>query len=236
MLETISFVDLVALSRITTESTVEKFGGLINSSFFDASNILGTLKQKGLVDFVTAFPNQSAITVTEQGKEILTEAAAKAAQPFDTLDMAILVQLSNRMRSLQEITSGVNVTQKDLAMHLYRLSQQQYLSYELRNGNMNINLTEKGFLAVKDGPQAPTTQAATNVSLTEGQQLQQPSMVDAAQQMDGTTPQQPQTKEDLIALEAKIINAKKTRTFLIIGIVVVVVILLGYLAFFMHLI
>ncbi len=46
MQDTINFIDLVALSRITPEATVERFGGLINSSFFDASNILGTLKQK----------------------------------------------------------------------------------------------------------------------------------------------------------------------------------------------
>lgn len=164
MLDTITFVDLVALTRITPDSTVEKFGGLINSSFFDASNILGTLKQRNLIDFVTSFPSQSAITVTDQGKQLIAEAQERAASPFDTLDMEILIQLSKGNRSLPEVNAEVNVTSKDLAVHLYKLSQQQFLSYELRNGSMTMTLTEKGFLRVREGvPKTGQEEAASAI-------------------------------------------------------------------------
>src|SRR5271167_4142556 len=121
MLDNINFIDLVALMRLTPDSTVERFGGLINSSFFDASNILGSLKQKGLVDFITQFPSQSAITVTEQGKQLITEAQEKAATTVDKLDMEILSQISKGNKTLQDLSTVVNVTSKDLAMHLNKL-------------------------------------------------------------------------------------------------------------------
>ena len=154
MQDTINFIDLVALSRITPEATVERFGGLINSSFFDASNILGTLKQKGLVDFITSFPNPSTLTVTQDGRQLLDEAHQKSASPVDPLDMAVLAELSSGRRNLPDLASGVNVTPKDLALRLYKLSEQKFLSYELRNGSVNMALTEKGFLQVKDGAAA----------------------------------------------------------------------------------
>ena len=103
MLDNITFIDLVALTRITSDSTVERFGGLINSSFFDASNILGTLKQKGLVDFITQFPSQSAITVTEQGKALIEEVQEKSTLPFDKLDLEILVTISSGSKTLPDL-------------------------------------------------------------------------------------------------------------------------------------
>lgn len=152
---TISFVELIALTRITPESTVERFGSLINSSFFDASNILATLKQKGLVDFMTAFPSQSTLKVTDLGNSVLAEARQKGSEPLDALDTAIMVQLSNGRRGLNDLNGSINVTQKDLAMHLFKLGSQQQISYELANANVNIYLTEKGFLAVRSSGQAP---------------------------------------------------------------------------------
>jgi len=156
----VNFIELVALSRITADSTAERFGSLINSSFFDASNILATLKQKGLVDFVTAFPTQSTLKVTDGGNELLARARKKSTEPLDALDMAIMMQLSVGRRSLVDLNGSVNVTQKDLALHLFKLEAQQQVSFELANANMNIYLTEKGFLAVRTSgqpmPQAPT--------------------------------------------------------------------------------
>ena len=158
MQDNINFIDLVALMRITPDSTVERFGGLINSSFFDASNILGSLKQKGLVDFVTSFPSQSAISVTESGRQLITDAQEKATMAFDTLDMEVLKEIASGKRTLPDLTAGVNVTSKDLALHLNKLSVQQFIAYELRNGNMGITLTEKGFLRVKQGMPSPEKQ------------------------------------------------------------------------------
>ncbi|MEM0154570.1 MAG: hypothetical protein QW814_01915 [Methanothrix sp.] len=147
----INFMDLIVLKRIKPDTTVEKFGGLINSSFFDASNALGTLKLKGLVDFTTYVPGQNAISVTELGKKLIEEAALKEKMPFDQLDLAILTQLSTGKRNLADLGTAVNINSKDLAMHLYKLSEQQYLSADIRNGVMDISLTEKGFMQAKAG-------------------------------------------------------------------------------------
>ncbi len=214
--ENINFIDLVALTRITTDSTVERFGGLINSSFFDASNILGSLKQKGLVDFVTAFPNQSAITVTDQGKQLIAEVQQKASMQFDNLDMAILVQLSKGNRTLSDLTGAVNVTTKDLAVHLYKLSTQQFTSYELRNGSMSIMLTEKGFLCVKEG--APHTDeqllkqaaaSATGSEITSKDLAAHQTAAAGIGAQQGAVPQSANTPEELKALEQKIVSEKK---------------------------
>lgn len=89
-----NFVDLFALTKVTPDAVVERFGSTINSSFFDASNILGGLKIKGLIDFTTLFGNQNSITVTDSGKQLLDEAAKKAMEPFDQLDLAVVMQLT----------------------------------------------------------------------------------------------------------------------------------------------
>ncbi|MDE1810418.1 MAG: hypothetical protein KGH66_00015 [Candidatus Micrarchaeota archaeon] len=171
MASDVNFIDLISLSRVKTDTVVEKFGSLINSSFFDASNILGGLKQKGLVDFTTTFPGQSALSVTDLGKATVAEANEKAKGGFDHLDFAIITQLSKGKRSLIDITGAVNVTSRDLAMHLYKLAEQQYLSYEFRNGSIDITLTEKGFLQVQNGmPAAPAQPGAPQPAM----QMQQP--------------------------------------------------------------
>jgi len=239
-LDTINFVDLIALSRITPEATVERFGGLINSSFFDASNILGTLKQKGLVDFITSFPSQSSLTLTIDGKQLLEEAKQKSSLSLDTLDMAVLVSLSNGKRNLQDLAQGVNVTPKDLAMHLFKLSEQQFISYELRNGSVGMALTEKGFLQVKTGMPMPGAQVQPPVQ--QVQQVQQASQNVGQPVAPSTTPgpsqpvqqaklqqQAPKTDEDLRQLEAKIVAAKRTKGIIVLLIILVLAAIFGYL-------
>ncbi|MCL4387653.1 hypothetical protein M1567_00675 [Candidatus Marsarchaeota archaeon] len=173
----INFMDLTVLKRIKPDTTVEKFGGLINSSFFDASNALGTLKLKGLVDFTTYVPGQNAISITEMGKKLLEEADSKEKMPFDQLDLAILTQLSTGKRNLADLSTAVNISSKDLAMHLYKLSEQQYLSADIRNGAMDMSLTEKGFMQAKAGmPQQAQAQPQQQVQ-SAGQAPKQPTPV-----------------------------------------------------------
>ncbi len=155
MAEEVNFLDLAALSRIGPDTVVEKFGGLINSSFFDASNILGTLKLKGLIDFSTMYAGQNAIVVTDQGKQLLGEANAKASQELDPLDTEILARLSRGKMQLQELGGSVNLAQRDLALRVYKLTQQQFASYSIRNGTLDIMLTEKGFLKAKEEQPKP---------------------------------------------------------------------------------
>ena len=116
MTDEINFMDLMALKKFSPDSVVEKFGSLVNSSFFDASNMLGSLKIKGLVDFTTAVPGQNHIEITEIGKQLLNDAEAKAAMPFDQLDLEILKNLSGGKRSINDITSTLNIRPKDLAI------------------------------------------------------------------------------------------------------------------------
>ena len=146
-----NFLDLVALSKITPDLVVEKFGGKINSSFFDGSNILGALRLKGLIDFTANFPGQSIITVTDQGKQLLKEAADKSTLAFDSIDLSILQQLQMGRRSYIDIGNAVNLRPKDLAMHIYKLSQQQYAVEEIKNGALDIMLSEKGLMQAKMG-------------------------------------------------------------------------------------
>jgi hypothetical protein len=238
MTDNVTFVDLVALTRITPDATAEKFGGLINSSFFDASNILGSLKQKGLVDFVTAFPTQSTITLTELGKQLVADADQKATEPFDKLDMEILTQMSNGKRTLPEISGGVNVTQKDLAIHLYKISKQQFISYELRNGNVNLSMTEKGFLHVKESSQ----QQPEGKPMHHAHQQSQPTSVNinvaapasptdlrAGDEPKGPTPLGP---EEVHALALKRDRIKGITVFVIILIVVIILYVAEYHVFY----
>lgn len=246
MLDNVTFIDLVALMRITPDSTVERFGGLINSSFFDASNILGTLKQKGLVDFITQFPSQSAITVTDQGKQLIAEVQQKATVPFDKLDMEVLKKISDGNKNLSDLTSSVNVTAKDLAIHLHKLSTQQFLSYELRNGIINLMLTEKGFLTVKEG--MPKQESQDQESQPQTQQQEQPSSTSSAQaasavsgdifgERDATLLDMPdikkyappKTDQEVKALEAKILREKRMDRLILAAIIIVIAAIVLYL-------
>ncbi|MEM3841244.1 MAG: hypothetical protein QXN59_00925 [Candidatus Micrarchaeaceae archaeon] len=146
-----NFIDVVALTRITPQVYVENFGSAINSSFFDASNILGTLKMKKLIEFSANFPGQNAIKITDLGNKLLQDLAAKSESEFDRLDMELINQLASGKRSLGDITGAVNIADTDLAMHLYKLSKQGFVAYEIRNGLVSISLTEKGFLRAKEG-------------------------------------------------------------------------------------
>lgn len=173
MAEEVNFLDLAALSRIGPDTVVEKFGGLINSSFFDASNILGTLKLKGLIDFSTMYAGQNAIVVTDQGKQLLGEANAKASQELDPLDTEILARLSRGKMQLQELGGSVNLAQRDLALRVYKLTQQQFASYSIRNGTLDIMLTEKGFLKAKEEQPKPQQAAQQQQAAPRASQPEQ---------------------------------------------------------------
>jgi DNA-binding MarR family transcriptional regulator len=237
MPDDVNFVELAALMRIKPDSVAERFGGLINSSFFDASNILATLKQKGLVDFMNSFPGQSAITVTDIGKKLLGDAEAGSGGDFDSLDLTVLTQLSSGKRTVQDLSGAINIRPSDLAMHLYKLSRQQYLLYEFRNGIITITLTEKGFMQAKNGvlPPPMAQQAAAGQQNTAPQgTLLQPvqTATEGQQQITQTagTAQQPGAQTvvpnqtiDINQLEANIKKAKMKRRIYTIVIAVVIV-------------
>lgn len=150
--QNINFMDIVCLQRITPDTVLEKFGGIINASFFDASNIAGTLKQKGLIDFSANYPGPNGIIITDAGKGLLEEASGKSGEALDALDDEILAQVAGGKRMPFELAKSINIADKDLAFRLYKLSKQNLIIYELKNGGVDIILSEAGFLKAKELP------------------------------------------------------------------------------------
>lgn len=155
MTDEITFMDLAALLKITQNITFEKLGSALNASIFDASNIAGTLKQKGFIEFTTSYPGPNTIKITDSGQALLKEADSKSEMAVDPLDESILTQMSGGKRLPVELQNTLNVRPKDLAMRLYKLNKQNLLIYELRNGGVELLLTEKGFLLAKSASQRP---------------------------------------------------------------------------------
>ena len=75
----LTFLDLVILKKIDANSSVENFGSLINTSFFETANLLGTVKIKGYVNIETSIGGISKVTITDAGMGILALAEKKAA-------------------------------------------------------------------------------------------------------------------------------------------------------------
>ncbi len=239
-----NFVDVVALTRITPQTYVENFGSAINSSFFDASNILGTLRMKKLVDFETNFPGQNEIKITETGNKLLQDLSAKAESEFDHLDMEIIEQLSKGKRSLPDISGAINIAETDMAMHLYKLSKQGFATYEIRNGVIAISLTEKGFMRAKEGmPQKVQVQAAapqTSANATAqaapaqavkpepqqaNQTVQQTSSQEAKPQMPGGVYDEKEVQE-LQKMAPGKSGTKKPAILILLAIIIIILVVL----------
>ncbi len=241
MPDEVTFFDLVTLMKIKPGITVERYGGLINSSFFDGAKVLGTLQQKKLISLTTAMPDQNPITVTETGKQLITEADNRATQEFDHLDLEILVQVSKGKSTPEDLGKKVNVRPKDLAMHLYRLSKQDFATYELVSGTVNIMLTEKGFSQSKMGmPVKPQLQGTQKITVTGGpgatvphpppMMAMQPPVGGAQTPMGpsasmGATP----VKEPMKPEEPAAKPSHKKRNLIVLLIVVIIVVVVGYL-------
>ncbi|GEM_PF-783658 len=145
-MEDTNYLDLIILKKIDASSSVEKFGTMINTSFFETANLLGTLKVKGLLDFQTSIGGQSPVALAGEGKEFLEHASRKAGEEIDQLDRAILSLLAGGVRDLGALTSAINIRPKDLAFHLNKLKVSDYVDYEVRSSKVSLSLTEKGFM------------------------------------------------------------------------------------------
>ncbi len=175
MADEINFMDLASLLSIGPDTTLEKLGSAINASIFDASNMAGTLKQKGLIDFSASYPGPNTVTITDAGKALMAESESKATSPYDDLDDAILVQVSGGKRMPIDLQNTLNLRPKDLALRIYKLYKQGYLTYELKSGGVTVMLTDSGFLkakaAIPPQPQQPNPQQTSEQpkqNVTEG--------------------------------------------------------------------
>lgn len=141
-----NYLDLIILKKIDATSTVEKFGTMINTSFFETANILGTLKVKGLIDIQSSMAGQSPIMLTGEGKETLEHASRKASEEIDSLDKTVLAALAGGVRDLASLSAAINLRPKDLAFRLNKLKVSDYIDYSVRSGKVMLSLSEKGFM------------------------------------------------------------------------------------------
>ncbi|MDE1855070.1 MAG: hypothetical protein KGH57_01995 [Candidatus Micrarchaeota archaeon] len=212
--ENINFLDLTCLLKIEKDTTLERFGSVINASVFDAANITGSLKQKGLIDFTAYYPGPNSIVVTDAGNKLKADAEAKSGESIDALDLEVLRQMSGGKRYPAELQSTLNVRSKDLAFRLYKLNKQNFVGYELKNGNVELTLTEQGFLQAK-----PMQTVQTPVQ----KQVQQEPQV--AQPQEGATAMRPEAPAG--PMDSKIPPLKlhgKPRRKLWIGVAAVIVV------------
>ncbi|MFH1470997.1 MAG: hypothetical protein ABIF01_04565, partial [Candidatus Micrarchaeota archaeon] len=140
----LTFMDLIVLQRIGPDTTVERFGSKINSSFFEAANILGTLNLKGYVTIEAAM-GASKVAVSDAGKTVLAMAEEKSAGEIDALDRGILGTVSKGFKDPDKVSEKLNVRSGDLAYHLYKLVKTNHIDYDLRAGKVTVMLTESGF-------------------------------------------------------------------------------------------
>ncbi|MEM3555825.1 MAG: hypothetical protein QXF56_03865 [Candidatus Micrarchaeia archaeon] len=147
-MEELTFLDLVVLQRIEPGTVIEKFGPKINSSFFEAANILGTMKQKGYIDFKSTYPGPSEVEVTGVGARVLEVADEKAQEAVDELDVAILQSIVKGVVDPEGIKSELNVRSGDIAFHIHKLVKQDMVSYSIKSGKITLSVTEDGFKRV----------------------------------------------------------------------------------------
>jgi hypothetical protein len=157
----LTFLDLVVLKKIDADSSVEKFGSAINTSFFETANLLGTIKIKGYLDIEPSIGGLSKVALTEAGKGILFMAEKKASEPLEPLDNAILHAFAGGAGSLEAVQASLNVRSADLAYHINKLVSQGYADYGVRSGKVNFTLTEQGFNSTGGVKSAPVKQEAS---------------------------------------------------------------------------
>jgi len=193
----VNFLDIACLLKINPDTTLEKLGGLINASVFDAANIAGTLKQKNLIEFGAEFPGPTGMQLTDVAKNLLNELNARSTEPIDVLDVEILKQLSGGKRMPIELQNTLNLLPRDLAFRLYKLYKQNFISYNLKNGNVELMLTEQGFLKANESAKpAQQANAAPSIGQAANVQAQVQAPSTASQQQAQVAQAQAQAQQE----------------------------------------
>ncbi|MFA6489871.1 MAG: hypothetical protein WCT52_04275 [Candidatus Micrarchaeia archaeon] len=143
----LNFLDLAVMKKIDAESSVEKFGSIINTSFFETANLLGTIKIKGYISIESSLGGISRVTITDAGTSILAVAEQRAKEPIEPLDNAILHAVAGGTKDMEALRSALNIRSSDLTFHLYKLISQGFMDYEIRAAKVSFVLSEQGFNA-----------------------------------------------------------------------------------------
>ena len=163
MSEELTYLDFLVLRKLDAESTVERFGTHINTSFFETANVLGTMKIKGLLDIQSSIGGQSPLVITGTGQDVLATAMQKAAEPLDALDHAILKAIGAGARDLGGLQGQINIRSPDLAFHLHKLKSQDFIDQEIRSAKVMLSLTEKGFISAGGATWRPASANGASV-------------------------------------------------------------------------
>lgn len=143
----LDFLDLAVLKKIDAESSVEKFGSMINTSFFETANLLGTIKIKGYINIESSLGGISSVKITDAGASILAVAEQRAQGPIEPLDNAILHAVAGGTKEMEALQASLNIRSADLAFHLNKLIAQGFMDCEIRSAKATFVLSEQGFNA-----------------------------------------------------------------------------------------
>lgn len=187
----LNFLDIVILRKIDAESSVEKFGSMINTSFFETANLLGTVKIKGYLNIESSLGGISQVTITDAGTSILAVADQRAKEPVEPLDNAILHAVAGGARELDALQQALGIRSADLAYHINKMLAQGFMDFEVKSAKVYFVLTEMGFNAT-GGVRVQQTLAAPaqEKAATEDEMAFQIAKKDAKE------PAQPQKKEE----------------------------------------
>jgi len=147
-MDELNFLDLAILKKVDSEASVERFGSIINTSFFETANLLGTVKIKGYVNIESSVGGISKVTLTEAGSALLSVAEQRAKEPIEPLDNAILHALAGGAKELDALQSSLNIRSGDLAFHIGKLVAQGLMDYSVKSAKVSFVLTEAGFNSV----------------------------------------------------------------------------------------
>lgn len=147
LMNELNFLDLAVMKKIDAESSVEKFGSAINTSFFETANLLGTIKIKGYISIESSVGGISRVAITDAGASILAVAEQRSKEPIEPLDNAILHAVAGGTKDMEALRAALNIRSADLTFHLYKLIGQGFMDYEIRAAKVSFVLSEQGFNA-----------------------------------------------------------------------------------------
>ena len=139
------YLDIVALKRIDTKTTIENFGTIVNLSFFEGANLLGSLKLRGLIEAESKFPGPSVVKVSKNGAKLIKMIDKVSKDSLKEVDLAIIKSVRKGNRLEEELEEELVLSKKDIATHLNKLKEQEFIDFTVKNGKIFLSLTDKGF-------------------------------------------------------------------------------------------
>lgn len=139
------YLDIIALKKIDAKTTIENFGTIINMSFFEGANLLGSLKLRKLLDAESKFPGPSVVKLSKEGQKLLKTMEKVSKDSLKEVDFAILKSIRKGNRTDDEIEANLILAKKDIAVHLNKLQDQSFVDFTIKDAKVQLALTDQGF-------------------------------------------------------------------------------------------